>query len=378
MGKINMGKKKMPDNGTSKTNYRKKEILDSLDKSSLYSNKDNESETLYEMIIRFGLIDLIDFSTSYEKKNTSIEQQKLESKTLVFNTSKIFKKILKRKKKLNNKYRLFIVENYNTMDKEKLYQKLYSQDNFIEYLIYEFIDHVSVLLSYTDKKTPELWEKFVQPNLEKLNITQSNNTNNTNNLQVNYLSNQVAKIYAPENLSKLYKNRFFSSKSFIKLYTLIYNDLYKALHSTSELMHNSDINKLLDSIIAKCSKEIMSMKEEGAIMLCAIALQLPIAYRSMHPRGLPKTKIRQSQNLKKLPLKKNKLSIEINKMINNKENNYAGYRSINHNNKIIKKLKVKKRVTIKKQHKSRKPRKYKSRKSRKYKSRKNKSFRKNN
>ena len=202
--------------------------------------------------------------------------------------------------------------------------------------------------------------------------------NRTNKLQVNYLSNQVAKIYAPENLSKLYKNRFFSSKSFIKLYTLIYNDLYKALHSTSELMHNSDINKLLDSIIAKCSKEIMSMKEEGAIMLCAIALQLPIAYRSMHPRGLPKTKIRQSQHLKKLPLKKNKLSIEINKMINNKENNYAGYRSINHNNKIIKKLKVKKRLTIKKQHKSRKPRKYKSRKSRKYKSRKNKSFRKNN
>lgn len=50
-------------------------------------------------------------------------------------------------------------------------------------------------------------------------------------------------------------------------------------------------------------------------------------------------------------------------MINNKENNYAGYHSINHNNKIIKKSKVKKRVTIKKQHKSSKPRKYKSRKN---------------
>lgn len=309
-----MGKKKLLDSGTSKTNYRKKEILNSLDKSSLYSdegnegNEGNESETLYEMIVRFGLIDLIDFSTSYEKKNTSIEQQELEMKTLAFNTSKIFNKIIERKNKLNNKYKLFIVENYNTMDKEKLYQKLYSQDNFIEYLIYEFIDHVCVLLSYTDGETPELWEKFVQPNLKKLNITQSNNTNNlqvdypnleklnitqfnnTNNLQVDYLSNQVAKIYAPENLSKLYKNRFFSSKSFIKLYTLIYNDLYKALHSTSELMLNSDINELLDSVIAKCSKEIMSMKEEGAIMLCAIALQLPIAYRSMIPEHYPRQK----------------------------------------------------------------------------------------
>jgi len=388
----------MLNNGTYKTNNVKKE--------SLSSDKSYEIETLSLMIERFGLIDLIGISDSYKKDKTSkekkliIEDKILERKKIAFNSFDILENIYERVDNLKEQYHSFIKKNYETMNRVKLYQELYSQNNFIEYLIYEFILQISLYLGCTYGNAPQLNAEFVQPSLKDINSAQSSKTKKlelkninktqsgkTNNLE---LSNRVAQVYGIEDISKLYEYKFFSAQSFLQLFNLIYNDLYIAIHSEENL--NS--KQLLDYIIAKCSNELMSMNIEGAIMLCAIGLQLSISSHYLPQQARPRHKLppvirtkeqqlmRQllRQNVKRShPLKLNKIALvlinkpgyinrinKLNSITDNYANNEAGYFSINRNNKIKKKFKVRKHATIKRLHKLRKH------KSRKHKSRKHK------
>jgi len=397
----------MLNDGTYKTSNVKNERL--------ASDESYEIETLSQMIESFGLIDLIGISDSYEKdktskeNNLSIEDKISERKKIAFNSFDILKNIYERVDNLKKQYHSFIKKNYETMDRVKLYQELYSQNNFIEYLIYEFILQISLYLGCTYGNAPQLNAEFVQPSLADINSAQSSKTKNLelNNLKninktqsgktINLeLSNRVAQVYGIEDVSKLYEYKFFSSQSFIKLFNLIYNDLYIAIHSEEELKSK----QLLDYIIAKCSNELMSMNIEGAIMLCAIGLQLPITFHYLPQQAQPRHKLppvirtkeqqlmkhQLRQNVKRSHhLKPNKISFilknkpgyinRINKLNNiteNYTNKDAGYFSINRNrnNKIKKKFKVRKHATIKRLHNLRlhKSRKHKSKNLRKYKS----------
>jgi hypothetical protein len=367
---------------TFKTISNKKTIFSNSKSLGPMDIKQTTSDTLFEMIQQHGVIDLILISRHYEEDERPIEEKILTGKRVTSNCSHISDKIKERLDNLKKEHHLFIEENYKIMDRVKLYQKLFNQKNFIEYLIYEFIDKAGFFIELTNGHAPEFGEEFMHYNLKyydtkNINRIQSNEKNNlednnfSNNF-INNLNNRVAQVYETNDVSKIYEYKFFSAKSFIKLYTLIYNDLHKAIYSKEKL----ESDQLLDSVIAKCSNLLISMNKEGAIMLCAIGLELPIYFYYITPPPetdileLPpvtikrplKKRLRQNLYLKAIkvfPRDKNKIDFgyisqaqNIKNITNNEANNIGGYYGINPNNKIKKKFKVKKQATIKKQHKS--------------------------
>ena len=363
---------------TFKTTSNKKTIFSNSKSLGPMDIKKTTSKTLFEMIQSNGVIDLILISRHYEEDERPIEEKILEGKRVTSNCSHIFKKIKERLNNLKKEHHLFIKENYKIMDRVKLYQKLFNKKNFIEYLIYEFIYRAGFFIELANGHAPEFEEDFIHYNLKyydtkNINRTQSNEKKNLeDNNFINNLNNRVAQVYETNDVSKIYKYKFFSAKSFIQLYTLIYNDLHKAIYSKEKL----ESDQLLDSVIAKCNNLLISMNKEGAIMLCAIGLQLSIYFYYLTPQPvtdileLPPVTIKRPLKKRlreRLPLKNNKVfpqnknkigygyisqAQNIKNITNNEANNIGGYYGINPNNKIKKKFKVKKQATIKKQHKS--------------------------
>jgi hypothetical protein len=357
---------------TFKTTSNKKTIFSNNKSLGPMDIKKTTSKTLFEMIQSNGVIDLILISRQYEEDERPIEEKILEEKRVTSNCLHIFKKIKERLNNLKKEHHLFIKENYKIMDRVKLYQKLFNQKNFIEYLIYEFIYRAGFFIELTNGHAREFDEDFIHYNLKyydtkNINRTQSNEKKNLeDNNFINNLNNRVAQVYETNDVSKIYKYKFFSAKSFIKLYTLIYNDLHKAIYSKEKL----ESDQLLDSVIAKCSNLLISMNKEGAIMLCAIGLKLSIYFYYLTPQPvtdilkLPPVTIKRPLKKRlreRLPLKSNKVfpqnknkidfgyisqAQNIKNITNNEANNIGGYYGINPNNKI------KKQATIKKQHKS--------------------------
>lgn len=252
----------------------------------------------YNMIARFGLIDLIDVLSDEpdDKETKEIDNKEIEKNTAITsNCLELFKNIHMRivDEETNNiqlkeiyKLRTTKISRVRAI---RLYKSLYGNIRFIKYLIYNFILNSILYLGYIDGTgvdTLYLYKEFEQPDIKTTTTTSIKlRTDKDKQKFLDKLKNKVYEVYGEAN--NRFKNVFFSANSYMQVYDLIYKYLYIEIHKhvddsitkqkkpllNSEELSEELLNNVIDSVINK----LVSMDDNGVKMIFAIGLQLPIS-----------------------------------------------------------------------------------------------------
>jgi hypothetical protein len=254
----------------------------------------------YNMIARFGLIDLIDVLSDdpddkefeLAKETKEIDNNEIEKNTAITsNCLELFQNIHMRiideetrNVQLKEIYKLRTTK-ISRVRAIRLYKSLYGNIRFIKYLIYNFILNSILYLGYIDGTgvdTLYLYEEFEQPDIKTTTTTSiKQRTDKDKQEFLDKLKKKVDEVYEKDN--NRFKNVFFSANSYMQVYDLIYKYLYIEIHKhvddtiTNKKNPLLDSEKLLNDVIDSVINKLVSMDDNGVKMIFAIGLQVPIS-----------------------------------------------------------------------------------------------------